>query len=187
MPVASNNCKYVLTMKDRGTGFLVTTPIPNKQAVTIRDAFLQSWCNYFGTPQVVIADNVKEFDNYLLTNIFAQLGVDLRPIAVNNPQSNGYIERQHKTINQALRAEETKSNWALRLPIITATINNTSIEGSPYTPSQYTLGMCVNLPGQIFIDNREGTNTEYDPLDTRLFLNIMSTICRKHRRYVEKN
>ena len=136
---------------------------------------------------MVIADNGKEFDNYLIRSTFIQLGVDFRPIAVRSPQSNGYIERQHKTINQALRAIETKPNWALRLPIIVATINNTSIEGSPYTPSQYALGMCVNLPGQIFINNREEMNTGYDPLDTRLFLNIMSTVCRKHRRYEEKN
>ena len=85
MSEVSNNCRYILTMKDRGTGFLVTAPIPNKKAIIIRDAFLQSWCSYFGTPQVVVADNGKEFDNYLLTNNFAQLGVDLRNITVDNP------------------------------------------------------------------------------------------------------
>ena len=125
MNVVSNDCKYILTMKDRGTGFLVTTPIPNKKAMTVRDAFVQSWCSYFGTPQVVISDNGKEFSNHLLADTFAQLGVDHRFVPPYSPQGNGFIERQHKTINQALRAEKIKTNWALRLPIIMASINNT--------------------------------------------------------------
>ena len=187
MNVVSNNCRYVLTIKDRGTGFLVATPIPDKRAITVRNAFMQSWCSYFGTPQVVVSDNGKEFANQLLSDAFIQLGVDHRFVPPYSPQSNGFIERQHRTINQALRAEKTKTNWALRLPMITATINNTSIEGSPYTPSQYALGMCVNLSGQIFVDKKvEDGKFEYNHSDTRLFLNIMSGITRKHRRHKER-
>ena len=188
MNVVSNNCRYVLTMKDRGTGFLVTAPIPDKKAITVRNAFVQSWCSYFGSPKVVISDNGGEFANQLLSEAFVQLGVDHRFVPPYSPQSNGFIERQHRSINQALRAEKTKTNWALRLPMITATINNTSIEGSPYTPSQYALGVCANLPGQIFADKRvEKEEFEYNQSDTRLFLNIMSNISRKHRRHQEKN
>ena len=188
MNVVSNNCRYILTIKDRGTGFLVTTPIPDKKAMTVRDAFVQSWCSYFGTPQVVISDNGKEFANQLLSDAFIQLGVDHRFVPPYSPQSNGFIERQHKTINQALRAEKTKTNWALRLPMITASINNTSIEGSPYTPSQYALGMCVNLPGLIFLDNDTNEMSfNYHHSETMQFLNIMSSISRKHQRHKERN
>ena len=187
MDVVSNNCRYILTIKDRGTGFLVATPIPDKKAMTVRDAFVQSWCSYFGTPRVVVSDNGKEFSNHLLTDTFTQLGVDHRFVPPYSPQANGFIERQHKTINQALRAVESKTNWAKRLPLIIASINNTSIEGSPYTPSQYTLGMCVNLPGKIFNDSIRETNFGCDPLDTMLFLNIISDICRKHQRHRERN
>ena len=186
MDVVSNNCKYVLTIKDRGTGFLVATPIPDKKALTVRDAFVQSWCSYFGTPQVVVSDNGREFVNQVLTDTFTQLGVDHRLVPPYSPQANGYIERQHKTINQALRAVRTKENWALRLPIIIASINNTSIEGSPYTPSQYALGMCANLPGQIFLNNSVESNFECNPLDAMLFLNIMANVNRKNQRYTER-
>ena len=109
MDVVSNNCRYVLTIKDRGTGFLVAAPIPDKKAMTVRDAFVQSWCSYFGTPRVVVSDNGKEFSNHLLTDTFTQLGVDHRFVPPYSPQANGFIERQHKTINQALRAVEIKN------------------------------------------------------------------------------
>ena len=87
----------------------------------------------------------------MLTETFSQLGFDHRFVLPYSPRSYGFIERQHKTVNQDLRTEKTKTNWALRLPIITASIDNTSIEGSPYTSSQYALGMRLNLPGRHFV------------------------------------
>ena len=46
-------------------------------------------------------------------------------------------------INQAVRTETIKTNWALRVPVITVAINNTPIEGTSFTPPQYALGACV--------------------------------------------
>ena len=129
--------------------FLVTVPMPNKRAETIRNAFIQQCCGYFGIPQVIIGDNGGEFKNGLLKEACEQLGIEHRTVAPYSPQTNEFIERQHCVINQAVRTETIKTNWALRLPVITVVINNTSIEG---TPSQHALGACVNLPGQIFMN-----------------------------------
>ena len=78
MNVSSDNNKYVLTMKDRGTGYLVTAPIPDKKAQTVRDAFVQHWCGNYGVPRFVVSDNGSEFVNQLLTDTFIQLGIQHR-------------------------------------------------------------------------------------------------------------
>ena len=44
--VASNNNKYILTIKDKETSYLVTAPIPDKTTLTVRDAFVQNWFGY---------------------------------------------------------------------------------------------------------------------------------------------
>ena len=183
MDVTSENNKYVLTIKDRGTCFLVTVPIPNKRAETVRNAFIQHWCGYFGIPQVVISDNGGEVKNSLLEVACQQLGIDHRTTTPYSPQTNGFIERQHRVINQALRAETVKTNWALRLPLITVAINNTPIEGTPFTPSQYAFGACVNLPGQIFMDKAHGEMVDCPEAEMQLFLNVMSNIGKKSRKY----
>ena len=108
MEVSSNDNKYVLTLKDRGTGYLVTAPIPDKKAQTVRDAFMQHWCGHYGVPRVVVSDNGREFVNQLLTDTFIQLGIEHRLVPPYSPQSNGFIERQHRTINQALRSEKQR-------------------------------------------------------------------------------
>ena len=145
MDVTSENNKYVLTIKDWGTCFLVTVPIQNKRAQTVRNAFIQHWYGYFWIPLVVISDNGREVKNNLLEVACQQLGIDHRTTTLYCPQTNGFIERQNRIINQALRAETVKTNWALRLPFITVAINNTPIEGIAFTPSQYAFGACVNL------------------------------------------
>ena len=112
-----------------------------------------------------------------LTEAFEQLGIDHRLVCPYSPQTNGFIERQHKTINVALRALTDKTNWALHLPLITAALNNTFVEGSLYTPSQYALGASLNLSGRLmFHQIKRGTDviTTPNPLDTKVFLNMMA-------------
>ena len=176
------NNKFILTAKDRATGFLVTMPITDKKAVTVRNAFFQCWVSPFGVPQVVVSDNGREFVNTALTEAFEQLGIDHRLVCPYSPQTNGFIERQHKTINVALRALTDKTNWALHLPLITAALNNTFVEGSLYTPSQYALGASLNLSGRLmFHQIKRGTDviTTPNPLDTKVFLNMMAKTGKK--------
>ena len=186
---SSCNNKYILTAKDRATGFLVTMPITDKKAVTVRNAFFQCWVGPFGVPQVVVSDNGREFVNTALTEAFEQLGIDHRFVSPYSPQTNGFIERQHKTINVALRALTDKTNWALHLPLITATLNNTFIEGSPYTPAQYALGTAQNLSGRVMFDKIESTEVVTTPntLETKIFLNMMAKIGRQFKRHDSKS
>ena len=76
-----------------------------------------------------------------------------------------------------------KTNWALRLPLITVATNNTPIEGTPFTPPQYAFGACVNLPGQVFMDKAHEEMVNYPKADMRLFWNVMSNIGKKSRNY----
>ena len=61
MNTISYGNKHILTVKDRGTGYLVTAPIPDRKAETVRNAFIQYWCGYFGISQVVVTGNGREF------------------------------------------------------------------------------------------------------------------------------
>ena len=187
LKTTSEDNRYILTAKDRGTGFLVTAPIKNKKAETVRNAFVQAWCSVFGVPQVVVTDNGKEFKNAILNNAFEQLGIDHHFVPVYSPSSNGYIERQHRTINVALRALTEETNWSLHLPLITAEINNATIDGSLFTPSQYALGVCTNLSGSVMFNKVENQTSETGVFDTLRFLFSMSNINREHKKHYNKS
>ena len=186
LSIESEENRYILTAKDRSTGFLVTTPIKNKKAETVRKAFIQSWCSVFGIPQVVVTDNGREFKNAIFSDTFEQLGIDHHFVPIYSPSSNGYIERQHRTINVALRALTEEKNWSLHLPLITAEINNTFIDGNLFTPSQYALGTCTNLSGRLMFNKVDNKRTETRAFDTLRFLFSMSNIGRRHKRHYNK-
>ena len=185
--IISNQNKYILTIKDRGTGFLVAAPIQNKKAETVREAFMQSWVGIFGAPQVIITDNGKEFKNNILQKSFEQLGINHRFVPPYNPQSNGYIERQHKSINIALRALKDKMNWASYLPLITTSINNSTIEGSPFTPTQYAFGTCTNLSGRVLFNIVSKNKKSTSIYNTKIFIYSMSKITRNHKKHYNKD
>ena len=176
--------QYVLMIKDRATGLLVTAPIPDKTAITVRNAFIQNWVGHYGVPQVVLSDNGKEFKNFLLQEACKQLGIEQRFTSSRTPQTNGYVERQNRTINVAFRSLEDKTNWALHLPLITCTINNSFIEGSPYTPAQYAFGCSLNLSGRLLFDEVDEIHqiTRPSPFECAVFVNSMADISRKFRK-----
>ena len=44
---------YVILIKYRATGVLVTAPLPNKKEITVRNAFMQNYVGHYGVPQIV--------------------------------------------------------------------------------------------------------------------------------------
>ena len=180
----SMHYQYVLMIKDRATGLLVTAPIPDKTALTVRNAFIQHWIGHYGVPQIVLSDNGKEFKNDLLQDACKQLGIEQRFTSSRTPQTNGYVERQNRTINVAFRSLEDKANWALHLPLITANINNSFVEGSPFTPAQYAFGCSLNLSGRVLFDkvNELHQINRPSPFECAVFMSSMSDIGRKFKK-----
>ena len=124
--------------------------------------------------------------NFCFTNLLLNLKFYVSPYS---PQTKGFIEKQHKSINNALRALSDKTNWALHLPLITVALNNTFIEGSPYTRAQYALGTAQNLLGRVMFDKTESTWIVITPnmLETKVFLNMKAKIDRQFKRHNNKS
>ena len=97
-----------------------------------------------------------------------------------------HVERIHNHINVALRALSDKANWPLHLPLITININNSFMEGSPFTPSQYAFGTCVNISGRVMLNEVNDNEPETSVFDTKIFLHTMSKVSKVHRKHEEK-
>ena len=96
---------------------LVTAPLPEKSAMTVRNAFIQNLVGHYGVTQVVISDNRGEFRNDLCSEMaFEQLGIEHRFTSARTPQTNGYVERQNRTIKLAFLSLNDTTNWVLHQP-----------------------------------------------------------------------
>lgn len=61
--------RYVLTIIDHFIRYLPLIPLPNKKAQTVADAFIKDYVTLFGPPRLLVADNRREFQNRLFSQV----------------------------------------------------------------------------------------------------------------------
>ena len=100
-------------------------PVPNKEASTIGAALLRHVFGPFQCyPAVLRSDNAREFLSKVVEYVNHKLEIDHITGATYHPQSQGVVERMHKTINSLMRGviasivNEGPDNWSDWLPFV---------------------------------------------------------------------
>ena len=112
----TSSCRYLLTCIDRATRWIEATPIPTIDAPTIARAFLETWVSRFGVPLFVFTDRGSQFESELFSELSSVIGFHRLRTSSYHPQSNGMVERMHRTLKTALIAR--KQEWITALPIV---------------------------------------------------------------------
>jgi len=100
-PTKSGNTR-VLIMTEHYTRFIICVPIPNKEAVTIANAFRNHVLSVFGAPAECLVDGGTEFEGEFKELCRACL-IDRRVTSPNSPEGNGLTERVVRTIKYCLK------------------------------------------------------------------------------------
>ena len=171
---------YILTTRERVTGFTVAVPLRRKTTNCVIRAFLQQYVGVLGIPSVIVTDNGGEFVSRAFDELCQTLGVVHRRTTPYHPQSNGHVERVHRTLKTALRALDKHSSWALHLPHIVLTINNLTVDKNDFTPYQMVFGQPGQLPG--FCPVKQQEDTPYlSPSNLHIFQEVMTYHQKKNR------
>jgi len=125
--------RYLLTCIDRATRWTEAAPLCDISAATIANAFLNTWISRFGVPLHVITDRGSQFESELFTELASLVGFHRLRTTAYHPQTNGMIERVHRTIKTAIIAR--KQSWLDALPIVLLGIRSIPNESgySPFT------------------------------------------------------
>ena len=148
--------KYVLTLGDRLSGYMIMVPTPNQLASTTALAIYNQWVCYFGIPFELISDHGSNFMSDTMQTLCDLLNIHKIAISVRHPQSN-WIERMHQVFKNMLIAmcEMAKENayecknWDLCIPQIQLTMNSTPKHPQRISPLHYLLGHTPNEPNAI--------------------------------------
>ena len=95
-PPSSRGNRYVLTVIDMLTGFTMATPIRNKNAKTICEAYRDHIYCIFGGSSRILTDNGSEFKTQERKQVCETLGVKHIFSTVYTPESNGCLEGWHR-------------------------------------------------------------------------------------------
>ena len=141
--------KYILTMYDAFSHFLVAVPIPNKEAETVMEAFVDHILLQGRLPGAICFDNGSEFKG-VFRKFLKAVDVKYGCTIPYHPQSN-FTERVHRFINEVIRAvvsEPSKNvhQWADILPYVVFAYNRKSIPGTAISPYMLRTGKHPRLP-----------------------------------------
>ncbi|XP_047489159.1 uncharacterized protein LOC125039363 [Penaeus chinensis] len=89
----SEGFRYILTVVDALTKYLVAIPLKSKDSLEVAKAFMNGFIYKEGTPRQVIPDGGGEFVNELFKKLTEEFGMDKRTITPYHPSSNGQVER----------------------------------------------------------------------------------------------
>lgn len=153
MPVTRNGEKYILTIEDSFTRYAMAVPIPNKEAATITKHLMERYVSIFGTPSAIHFDRGTEFTAEVFRDLMDKLQAARTVTPAYNPQSNGNLERFHRTLNSILRVfcDREDTEWSQYLPAATLAYNTKEHSATGVTPFSGMFGRQCRLPIDLII------------------------------------
>lgn len=147
-PNSVDGHKYILTVSCDLTKYVIMKPTYDQTAETAARTIVDEVCLIFNFPKIIVSDNGPAF----IAATFAQMAklLEIRHIktAPYHPQSNGGIERYHRTLGQYVRAyvQKQASNWHKFIPYFTFSYNSTVHSTTGYAPHTLVFGFDIELP-----------------------------------------
>ena len=112
-------------------------------------ALFRHWIARFGVPSQIVSDQGRQSISPLWTELHDLLGIHAVHTTAYHPQSNGIIERFHRTVKERLMARAAGPNWMAHLPLVLLGIRTTAREDSGCSRADLVFGGTLRLPGEF--------------------------------------
>lgn len=175
LPPSRGN-RFLLTCIDRYSRWPEAIALPDQTAETVAKAFWEQWISRFGTPTQIITDQGRNFTSHLFQALTRRLGAKLQHTTAYHPQSNGLLERWHRTLKTALtcRLQTTRDSWTEHLPAVLLGLRSCVKEGLQCSPAELLYGTQLRLPGDYF-------NSDMPEVPQSTFVSDLANRIRQNR------
>ena len=147
-PKTSSGNQYIVTFIDMYSGWPEAFAVPNKKAETVAHLLIDEIFPRFGAPLQLLTDNGPENINKIMKTTLESLNVHHITTSFYHPQSNGKVERMHRTMHNIL-AKKVGSNaqsWDLYINQMLAAIRFHVSESTNFSPFYLLYNREVILP-----------------------------------------
>lgn len=176
---------YAITIICDLTKYLITVPIPNKEAKTIAKAIFENFILIYGTPKTIRTDLGTEYKNEIIKRLNTMLNIQHNFSTAYHHESVGSIERNHRIFNEYIRAYGDTDTWDIQLIYFTYCFN-TSFNAAlnhQYTPFELVFGKKSN--------NLEWLKDPIDPIYnidnyTQILKKTLQTAQKRANEFIQK-
>ena len=149
------NHRYILTMTDCFTGFIVAVPCQTRESEETIRLILHNWCLRMGYPREIIADNDSSFTSEFFNSVLAYFKIKSTHGTPYLCSSSSKVERANKRINTALRLTLTDKqirDWDLYLNFVCFSLNALRSRHTGFSANFLVYGRHLNTPLDLELD-----------------------------------
>lgn len=170
-PNSEENHKYLMTISCDLTKYLLAVATFDCTAITAARIIVEQVCLVFNIPKTIISDNGPAFIAETFKQMAKLLNINHIRTTPYHPQSNGSIERYHRTLGQCVRAytEENRENWHKYIPFFLFSYNNTVHTATGFAPHSLIFGFDIELPTSL---SNSRPNYNYESYQQELQLQL---------------
>lgn len=150
----SNDCRYCVTIIDRCTKWPEAIPVHDITAETVAKALYEQWITRFGCPLRISTDQGRQFESSLFNALMKKFGINRIRTTAFHPQSNGQIERWHRTMKAALMARGAFTTWNEELPTVLLGLRTAIRDDNNLSPALMTYGTTLRIPSDFFVPSQ---------------------------------
>ena len=134
---------------DRYTRWPEAIPLSSITAEAVVQTFISGWIARFGVPSSIVTDRGRQFQSGLWNNLTALLGTKRSRTTSYHPQANGMVERFHRQLKAALKAQPDPDSW-MTTPLILLGIRMALKQDLNSTAAEMVYGTTLHIPGGFF-------------------------------------
>lgn len=130
-------------------------------AETVALNLISGWIQNFGVPLKITSDLGRQFESQLFKELNQLLGIKHLRTTPYHPQTNGLIERWHRTLKSSIKCHASM-DWSRLLPTILLGLRVTYKEDISASPAELVYGTTLKIPGEFFTKGSSNlTETEF--------------------------
>jgi len=152
-PFPESNCgnKYVLVVMDYFSKWPEVYAIPNQEAKTIADVFINNWICRFGVPMELHSDQGRNFESMIFKEVCEKLGIKKTRTTPLHPQSDGMVERFNRTLEEHLKkvVDKNQKDWDEHIALFLMAYRSSIHDTTSTTPAKAVFGCDLRLPADL--------------------------------------
>jgi hypothetical protein len=149
--------KYILTIVDYFSKWIVAVPMRNQEAKTVAHKLVENFITIFGVPKQIHSDQGTNFESLVFKEMCQILGSHKTRTTAFRPQSDGLAERANRTIKSMISkfVSDNQKDWDEYLSVLTLAYNASVQESTGFSPSAIMFGRELTLPIDLVLGNPE--------------------------------